>query len=200
MDRTLAVQSLALGESGVGAPAAEGTVAGILQAEPLLSAVYEFYAARRGGRAMPTRADIDPVDMPPFVLPYLVLLEVFDGGERFRWRLSGTELVNRFGLDATGRFGEEVLSGDYLVFVTSLVRQVCRRRLPIYSHAIFCWEEARTMTTSRLYLPLGDEAGVTQILGAHDFGIKASRARNPATLLRDTRQIDELIREELPCP
>ncbi|HXY98919.1 MAG TPA: PAS domain-containing protein [Stellaceae bacterium] len=171
---------------------------GVLQGEPLLRAVYDFYVTRCGGRAMPRRADIDPVDMPRFVLPYLVLLDIFDGGARFRWRLAGTEVVNRFGHDATGRFGEEVLSGDYLVFVSSLIQHACRRRMPVYSHAIFRWEEARTLSTSRLYLPLGDEAGVTQILGAHDFGTKASRVRNPATLLRDARHVDELIREELP--
>jgi hypothetical protein len=35
-------------------------------------------------------------------------------------------------------------------------------------------------------------------LGAHDFGAKARLARNPATLLRDAKQIDELAREEVP--
>ena len=46
------------------------------------------------------------------------------------------------------------------------------------------------MTTGRLYVPLGAESsGVTQVLGAHDFGTKASLARNPAALLRNARQI-----------
>lgn len=172
---------------------------GILQGEPLLRAVYDFYVARRGARAMPARADIDPVDMPRAALPYLVLLDVIDGGARFRWRLTGTEVVNRFGRDATGRYGEEVLSGEYLVFLTSLVQHVCRCRLPVYSHSVFRWDEGRTMRTSRLYLPLGDdETGVTQILGAHAFGTRASLPRNPGTLLRDASRIEELTREELP--
>ena len=103
------------------------------------------------------------------------------------------------GRDATGRFGEEVLSGQYLAFITSLTKHACRSRVPIYSHAVFHWEATHTMTTSRLYVPLGDDTiGVTQILGAHDFGAKARLARNPATLLRDAKQIDELVREEVP--
>jgi hypothetical protein len=172
---------------------------GVLRDEPLLKAVFDFCAARRGGRAMPRRADIDPVDMPRFVLPYLVLFDVIDGGARFRWRLSGTEVVSRFGRDSTGRFGDEALSGDYLAFITSLVQQVCRCRVPVYSLAIFRWEEARTMSTSRLYVPLGEDGdGVSQILAAHDFGAKASLARNPTTFLRDARQIEEVAREELP--
>jgi len=171
----------------------------ILQGEPLLRAVYDFYVARRGGRPMPSRADIDPIDMPRAALPYLVLLDVLDGGARFRWRLTGTEVVNRFGRDATGRFGEEVLSGEYLTFLTSLIRHVCTARVPVYSHAIFRWDdEARTLNTSRLYLPLGDETGGTQILGAHGFGTKTSLPRTPTTLLRDASHIDELVRQELP--
>ena len=172
---------------------------GILQGEPLLSAVWEFCAARRRGRPMLSRADIDPVEMPRFVLPYLVLFDVFDEGARFRWRLSGTAVVDRFGRDATGRFGEEILTGDYLAFVTSLTRHACLSRVPIYSHAVFRWQATQAMTTSRLYVPLGDDqAGVTQILGAHEFGTKASLARSPATLLRDAQRIDELARQEVP--
>lgn len=172
---------------------------GILRGEPVLSAVWDFCAERRGSRAMPARGDIDPVEMPRFVLPYLVLFDVFDHGARFRWRLAGTEVVNRFGRDATGRFGEEVLTGAYLAFITSLTEQACRRGVPVYSHAIFRWTTAHAMTTSRLYVPLGDEAaGVTHVLGAHAFGARASLVRNPATLLRDAAEIDELVREEVP--
>ncbi|HUK00316.1 MAG TPA: PAS domain-containing protein [Stellaceae bacterium] len=171
---------------------------GILQGEPLLSAVYDFCAERRGARAMPSRADIDPVDLPRFVLPHLALLEVFDAGARYRWRLTGTEVVNRFGRDTTGRFGEDVLSGDYLAFFTSLIRQVCGRQVPVYSRTRFGWEDGRTMTVSRLYVPLGDaDAGVTQVLGVHDFRAKAS-PRHPETRLCDVQQIEELVRQELP--
>jgi hypothetical protein len=171
---------------------------GILQGEPLLSAVYDFCAERRGARPMPARADIDPVDLPRFVLPHLALLEVFDAGARYRWRLTGTEVVKRFGCDATGRFGDEVLRGDYLAFFTSLMRQVCGSQVPVYSLTLFRWEDGRTMTNSRLYVPLGDAAaGVSQVLGMHDFRAKAS-PRHPATLLRDVQQIEELVRQELP--
>jgi hypothetical protein len=172
---------------------------GVLQGEPLLRAVWEFCAARRGTRALPTRRDIDPVDMPRFVLPNLVLFDVFDQGARFRWRLAGTEVVSRFGRDATGRFGEDILTGDYLAFITSLTMQACRCRAPVYSRAMFRWSAVLTMTTSRLFVPLGDETvGVTHILGAHEFGAKGSLGRNPATLLRDAQHIDELVREEVP--
>lgn len=170
----------------------------ILQGEPVLRAVYEFCAARCGGRAMPRRADIDAVELPRFALPYLMLLDVVDGGARFRWRLIGTEVVSRFGRDATGRFADEVLSGEYLAFLTSLVAHVCRSRAPVYSQSIFRWDGARTLATSRLFIPLGDEAGATQILGAHAFGTRASQPRSPSALLRDARQIEELAREELP--
>src|SRR5579863_3247033 len=101
--------------------------------EPLLAAVYAHCAERRGSGAVVPRTAIDPVNLPRETLPNLVLFDVFDQGKRFRWRLSGTEIVNQFGRDATGRFGEEMLSGPYLAFITSLVEQVCQRRVPVYS-------------------------------------------------------------------
>jgi hypothetical protein len=55
---------------------------GILPGEPLLN-VWEFCASRLGARSMLTRADIDPVEMPRFGLPYLVLLDVFDRARAF---------------------------------------------------------------------------------------------------------------------
>lgn len=137
--------------------------------------------------------------MPRFVLPYLALFDPIDRGARFRWRLAGTEVVNRFGRDPTGRMAEEVLSDDYLAFVTALVQQACRREVPVYSVAAFRWEGARSMMVSRLYVPLGTaETGVTQILAAHDFDSASRAGRLPAALLRDARRFEELTRLEVP--
>ncbi len=172
---------------------------GIPQDEPLLGAVYAFCARRCGPGGVVARAALDTVEMPREALPNLVLFDVFDGGTRFRWRLSGTEIVNQFGRDATGRFGDEVLTGQYLAFITSLVEQVSQRRVPVYSRSVFHWEGGRRMATSRLYIPLADgDDVVTQVLAAHDFGSRRGYPRDPATLWRDTSEIEELVRLELP--
>lgn len=171
----------------------------ILQGEPLLRAVFDYCAARHGEQRLLARADIDPVDMPRFVLPYLALFDLVDHGPRFRWRLAGTEVVNRFGRDPTGRMAEEVLSEDYLAFVTALVQQASRHEVPVYSVAAFRWEGPRSMLVSRLYVPLGTpETGATQILAAHDFDAAARVGRLPAALLRDAQRFEEVTRHEVP--
>ncbi len=52
----------------------------------------------RGDRDVPTRADIDPADIPK-LLPHLVLLDVFHEPRDFRYRLVGTtveEFMNKY--------------------------------------------------------------------------------------------------------
>jgi hypothetical protein len=50
---------------------------------------------------MPARADIDPVEIG-WALGDLSLIDVLPGG-RFRWRLDGTNLVDFFRCDMTGK-------------------------------------------------------------------------------------------------
>src|SRR5260370_17327555 len=55
-----------------------------------LAAIYQYWDGKRRGRLMPSRADIDPIELKPY-LPQLVLLDVEGEPPRFRYRLVGTE-------------------------------------------------------------------------------------------------------------
>lgn len=178
-----------------------GEMANLLADEPLLGAFFDFCAARRGADGLLARAAVDPVEIPSAILPNLVLLDVLDGGARFRWRLSGTGVTSRFGRDVTGRFDVEVLSGNYLAFVRAMMRHAHDARVPIYSVAIWRFRDERMLTTRRLYVPLAADAGdrrVTQIVAAHDFGPRQGLIVDPRTLLPDVREIDELVHQEMP--
>ncbi|WP_341705296.1 PAS domain-containing protein [Ferrovibrio sp.] len=63
-----------------------------------------YWDARRGDRAMPARADLDPLDMG-WILGNLALVEVRRDGSRlqFRFRLFGVNLVADMGFDPTGQ-------------------------------------------------------------------------------------------------
>lgn len=63
----------------------------------------DHYTGLRAGGAMPTRAQIDPLDIPRAVLPSVYLLEPTDGYSDWIYRLIGTEIVERFGVDRTGQ-------------------------------------------------------------------------------------------------
>ena len=55
----------------------------------------------RGGRELPTRADLLPITLPR-VLPWLVMLDVINGGAEFRFRLCGTAIADILGFEPRG--------------------------------------------------------------------------------------------------
>jgi hypothetical protein len=124
-----------------------------LREDPILLALAQYWVGRRNGRDFPDRADIDPLAMPRSILPHLSLAEISDGGRRARYRLVGTEIVNRLGQDFTGQQVSEVMTGDYHLFITSMFRGVCEYRAPLYSESQFRCEVALSRTR-RLLLPL----------------------------------------------
>jgi len=68
---------------------------------PRLKRLHAYWDAKRGDRPMPSRADIDPVDIP-WILGNLSLIEV-RGDDDFFWRLDGSNLTAFFGCEMTGR-------------------------------------------------------------------------------------------------
>ena len=84
------------------------------------------------GREMPSRGDIDPLDIDPSLLPYILLVDVeHQPQRRYRWRLIGTHLVERVKRDSTGRYWDELYIGDAFDVMRSRVDWVLQHRLPI---------------------------------------------------------------------
>ncbi len=75
--------------------------------EPKLAALWDYWAARKGARRFPDRADFDPVDMRPW-LGHLMLVENADG--RWVYRLYGTYFVETFRREMTGKGIDELPS------------------------------------------------------------------------------------------
>ena len=87
-----------------------------------------YWDKKRGGRAMPTRADIDPLELREH-LGYLMILGV-EPGPRFRFRLIGTKLTEAVGRDMTGRYYDEVYPAAYYDRVTQSLRWVAENGKP----------------------------------------------------------------------
>jgi hypothetical protein len=75
--------------------------------DPLLRRLYDYWNEKRGERSMPSRADIDPVDMR-FILGSVLLADVLRAPLRFYVRLHGTELVRRSGYELSGKMLDEL--------------------------------------------------------------------------------------------
>lgn len=79
-----------------------------LSAEPLRR-LLDYWRARCRGDRLPARGDIDPLDLE-FMLGHILLVDVVDtdgAPRRFRYRLVGTRLTERYGFDPTGEFVDQ---------------------------------------------------------------------------------------------
>ncbi|HZB90150.1 MAG TPA: PAS domain-containing protein [Stellaceae bacterium] len=139
------------------------------RADPVLRAVLDYWEQRRQGGAMPSRRDIDPEALRQ-VLPHLQITEVVDGGARFRYRLVGTAIVEAFGAEFTGKYVDELVSGERDSFVHGCYRAVCAARRPAFVRSRYITTKAIDLTANRVLAPLSEDGvGVSQILGALTF-------------------------------
>lgn len=121
-----------------------------------LQFLIHYWDYLRGHAALPRYSQIDPLDMQE-ALGFLMLLEVLDGGADYRYRLYGSKVADRSGIDMTGRrlsdFEIEPLTKRFFI---AGYRAVIRRREPlatVHAHA----PKIAISSTMRLILPLADE-------------------------------------------
>lgn len=121
---------------------------------PMLAALLTYWRAKRGAAPIPARREIDPLEMGPALLPHLVLCDLLDRGTRARFRLVGTEVVKRLGVDPTAKFLDAAAEGAYRDQLASLHRLVYCERAPVYAESRFSWRAGRRLEVLHLLLPL----------------------------------------------
>lgn len=136
--------------------------------DPRIARLHAYWCARRGERAMPARADLDPADFA-YILGNVVLVEVHGPPFRLRYRLHGVNLVARDGYDMTGRWLHDHPEPEYRARIEQTYGEVARSgRLAHGIRDIVVDGRARRYET--LVLPLGrDGAIVDMILGAQVY-------------------------------
>lgn len=138
-------------------------------AEPAISAIYDFWSARcRDGR-IPGRRDIDMVDIPRALLPDLLLFDVVeaDGARRFRYRLVGSDIERVAGIDPTGRFLDEIIPADRTAeLVASLDAAIATRR-PNTLESPFGFADREANHVRRIALPLSGDGTRVDIVMCH---------------------------------
>ena len=137
--------------------------------ETELKDLLAYWEGKRGTRAMPARADIEPTEIPR-LLAHLLMVDTAEALEDFRYRLYGTEVCKGFENDRTGlRFSElprienydEVYRGYWLTYA---------EKAPDYFHGQIVSDSREYISYSRLTLPLSsDGERVDKILGGAVF-------------------------------
>jgi len=139
------------------------------RSDPILEGAHQYWLAKRGGRRMPRRRDIDPSEVVP-LLPNLQITELVDGGARVRYRLIGTAIVSTFGAEFTGKYFDEVFSGDQLRAHEENYRVLCREKCPILVSRHYVSHKMIELLCHRLIMPLSeDDNAVNQALTAMSF-------------------------------
>ncbi|MFN3461547.1 MAG: PAS domain-containing protein [Oceanibaculum sp.] len=147
-----------------GAATAE-QLAGFIE-DDRLRRLFAYWCAKRKGRPMPARADIDPTEIP-WALPQIFLVD-YTPESGFCYRLAGTDLSSIYGhSNLKGMTLEDILGPEKAAVVKS-------RWLPLVEHKqVLCMKGVvylptdRTPIGERLMLPLADAADgpVTGLLG-----------------------------------
>jgi hypothetical protein len=104
--------------------------------DPVLGPALAYWLRQRGASSMPRKRDIDPTEISPKILPKMQIIDVLDGGARFRYRLVGTALVEANGRDYTGQYPEELLSEDRASFVLNIYRTVCKLKPTVHDQPV----------------------------------------------------------------
>lgn len=124
-----------------------------------LQRLYIYWQEKRGSRRMPSRDDIDPLDLT-FCLGYLCLIDVEPGNPlRFRFRVDGSNCVSISGVEMTGRYVDEIPLPDYSKVMEHAYHQIFVTKAPHYYIDDEVWDN-RQYRIEGILLPLSSD-GVT---------------------------------------
>lgn len=153
-----------------------------------LCELLRYWTERLRGRAIPSRADIDPIELRS-MLGYLTILEVVPPAApgappQFRYRLHGVHVTRAMGCDMTGKFVSDLPSKPYADEVTERLLRVVAERRPVVSTSQWSTGE-RTTQYEIIWLPLSSDdvhidrlLGGVAILGGVDRHLAVQRDRN----------------------
>lgn len=128
----------------------------------MLRRLYAYWDEKRGTREFPGRPDIDPVEMR-FALGNISLVDVLYEPMRFRYRLHGSLIAERLGIDMTGRFVDEIPEPDRRAFVEENFRAVIASRQPLARTGERVLDQ-RAWNFDSMILPLGQSDGTIDLL------------------------------------
>jgi len=126
---------------------------------------------RSSAEIPPRRKQLDPFSFGGALVGYLVLLDVLDGGQDFRWRLFGGHHVQEFGADLTNvALSELVAEHPAAIGLMDVMQSVLDRRQPVPFEIRYMSEKKILREAVGVFMPLTDESGRPAfVFGAADW-------------------------------
>lgn len=125
--------------------------------DPLLSELYGYWSSLRRDGLIPQRSDLDPLDVP-HLLPYILLADCADAGQKIKFRLTGSDIAFAPGSDLTGRYlHERGPRTPYLEHLCELYRLGATCAEGLYSAFAYGYSgDEGPKRVNRIFLPLND--------------------------------------------
>src|SRR3569623_3353232 len=121
-----------------------------------LQRIYAYWETKRGARLMPRRADLDPAEIPPRLLPGITLVDVVADPRRYVNRLVGTMEAEVRGYDPTGKSVAEGYFGDNAEDAMRYYDHVAQTRAPALDPVPFLERRRGYKGAESLFLPLSN--------------------------------------------
>ena len=131
-------------------------------------ALLDWWHGKRGERAMPSRAELDPIELKA-ILPNLLLIDVAPApngsGHVFSCRLAGTDLDERFGLRLTGLSLDQMPLCEARSVIQQQYETAVAEIRPVFcTHSLMMGD--RYVEYDRTVVPLSGSAGEVKALAA----------------------------------
>ncbi len=136
--------------------------AGQLQ-HPTNRTAFAYWDRIRAGRAMPSRAELDPADICG-ILPCVFLLDVARAPLDFRYRLIGTKMASHLNRDLTEIWMSEIAHQRPPSRIWSACARVVATRLPLSSDTPYVGKHHEFKKTEDLILPLSADGETVNML------------------------------------
>lgn len=135
----------------------------VAELSPRLGRLHDYWRGKCAGRAMPARADIDPLEMREW-LGNLLLVEFFGSLERYKVRIDGTNLIAFGGGDRTGKGSETLTSNEERALILGQYQPVFERGETAYFETRFTNSEGRFLREQKLLLPLSNDGATVNMV------------------------------------
>jgi hypothetical protein len=118
---------------------------------------YQYWQSKAGETRLPTRADIDPLEMRGWIKAVLLAEAVFDANGTpvdFHFRVAGSRVCERYGHELTRRYLSDVRLDNQNASILANFKAAVETRHPVYSITRFQDETGLLRSFEMLLLPL----------------------------------------------
>lgn len=148
--------------------------------------LYEYWQSKFKGEMLPGRADIKPREIQN-LLPFVSLIDVEKAPLRFKGRLIGSETVNAFGHNMTGRYFDEIPETEITLERFS---QIVEKKHCYLLNESLNWSSRSFLKYCSVAMPLSENGEDVNMLffGNYFYFPEEEREQYPPQILKEKRR------------